>query len=325
MNQVSKFYLTSFLKNQTYFTPVFVLFLQFYHLDFQQIFWILTIGSIVAFVIEIPTGVIADLYGKRRSIIVSKLLIFLSYLVFGFSTTFWWFVLAQVVYELGQAFRSGTETAYTFEYLEQNGRTPSYTEVKGKQKFWARTGEAAATALGGWIAARLGFNWVFLLAAIPALVNLLLAFTWEKIREHEGKVGLRTSVRHAWRAAGSLISGKPVLRITINIMLFTAALAAANTFIQPYMVDAGIDVEAFGLVYAAALIITALAVRYSFLVEQRYGRCRIMNALTLLAAVPAAIIGAGYVSYLGVGLFFAIVIVENIRSPVANNMFHRRI
>ena len=54
MKQVNKFYLASFLKNQTYFVPIMVLFFQDLGLNYSQIFWVFTVGSIFSFIIEIP-------------------------------------------------------------------------------------------------------------------------------------------------------------------------------------------------------------------------------------------------------------------------------
>lgn len=324
MKQVTKFYITSFLKNQTYFTPILIIFLQAQSLDFQQIFWVFTIGSILAFIIEIPTGIFADLFGKRKSIIISKFGIFLSYVIFGFSTTFWMFVIAQCIYELGNAFRSGTETAYTYDYLQQNQENnPSYTEVKGKQKFWARVGESLATAAGGVIAATFGFNWVFFIAAVPAFFNFMLALSWERIKEYEEPITLKKTLEHMKDSVCELCKNRRLLRITLNITLFTSVLAALQKFIQPYMQDANIPIEWFGIIYAVSLGLTALAVRYSYLVEKAFGKKRTINTLSLLAVIPVIIIGLGYVSIIGVILFFLVTIIENIRSPIANNEFHR--
>lgn len=321
MNQITKFYLTSFLKNQTYFAPVFIILLQSYHLTFQQIFWIFTIGSIFSLIIEIPTGIIADLYGKRKSIILSKLVIFISFIIFGFSTKFWHFVIAQIIYELGNSFRSGTETAYTYDYLHETTGTPSYTEVKGKQKFYARIGEAIASAIGGFIAATISYNAVFFFSAIPAFMNFILGYTWEEIKEKKEKISAKSSLYFAKDAIHAL-KQKTILKITLNIMIFTSVLAAVQKFIQPYMTDAGISIELFGIVYAASLILAALAVRYSYLIENKFGEIKTINFLSLIACIPLLIIGTGYISYLGIALFFVIVLVENIRSPIANSAFH---
>ncbi len=326
MKQITKFYLTSFLKNQTYFTPILIVFLQAQHLDFMQIFWVFTIGSILSMLIEIPTGLFADLYGKRKSVIISKFLIFVSFVIFGFSSTFWMFVLAQMCFELGNSFRTGTETAYIFDYLKQKKGMPSYTEVKGKQKFWARLGESIATAAGGVIAASFGFSWAFFIAAIPAFINFLVALSWEPIKEREkAKISLSEYASFT-RSSFSILRKRPrVLRITLNIAIFTSVLSALNKFLQPYMTDAGIAIEWFGFIYSAFLIATTVAVRYSYLAEKRFGTRNVINAISILAALPLLVIGLGYISVMGVALFFDVVLFENIRSPIANNEFHENI
>ena len=73
MNQVNKFYLSSFLKNQTYFTPIMIIFLQFYKLSYSQIFWVYTIAAIANILLEIPTGIFADLVGRKKTMILSRM------------------------------------------------------------------------------------------------------------------------------------------------------------------------------------------------------------------------------------------------------------
>ncbi|NOX71775.1 MAG: MFS transporter [Candidatus Micrarchaeota archaeon] len=326
MKQVTKFYLTSFLKNQTYFTPILIIFLQAQHLDFQQIFWVFTIGSILSLLIEIPTGIFADLYGKRKSLMISKFLIFVSFVAFGFSTTFWMFVASQVIFELGNSFRTGTETAYIFDYLKQNKDAPQYTEVKGKQKFWARIGESIATAAGGVIAAQFGFSSAFFAAAALAFANFVLACTWEPIKERT-KRGIKIGDYISFTKSSFAIFRKrpQVLRITLNIAIFTSVLAALNKFLQPYMLDAGIPIEWFGFIYSAFLIATAITVRYSYIFENKFGTHNVINTISLLAVLPLLVIGVGYISIAGVALFFMVVVFENIRSPIANNEFHENV
>jgi len=328
-SQVNKFYIGSFLKNQTYFTPIFILLLQFHNLDFQQIFWVFTIGSIFSFVLEIPTGVIADLWGKRKSIIISKFGVLISFLIFAFAHSFWVFVIAQVVYEIGNSFRTGTETAYIYDYLEQNKDKkgiPTYTEVKGKQKFYARIGESIATAIGGFLASIFGYNAVFLFAAIPTLANLIITITWDKIKEYESKkVSFKSSILFAKRAIINLWSDWPTIRLTVNIALFAAVVASVDKFIQPYMINAGFKVQYFGLVYALALGIIAFLVRYSYILETKFGKVNMINWLTAISIIPLVIIGFKYISIAGAALLFFVIFTENIRSPIANNQFHSRV
>ena len=323
LKQTTKFYISSFLKNQTYFTPILIVFLQAQTLDYQQIFWVFTIGSIVSFLLEIPTGIFADFYGKKRSVIISKIFIFASFMTYGFANSFWLFVLAQAMFEFGNSFRTGTETAFIYDYLKQTKDQPGYTEVKGKQKFWARAGESIATAAGGVIAGQLGYNWAFFFAAIPAFGNVINAFVWEDIEErHDDYFSWKETWTHTKDSVCQLCNNKHLLIITVNITLFTAVVASMDKFIQPYMENVGIPIEYFGFVYAASLALTAIAVRYSYVLEDKFGKVKTINALSILAIIPAMIIGFKFVSIIGVVLFFIIIIIENFRSPIANNAFH---
>ena len=326
MDQIKKFYLSSFLKNQTYFVPILVVFLQAQHLSLQQVFWVFSIGSVVSFLLEIPTGIFADFYGKKKSIVLAKILVTSSFLLFAFAQSFLLFVLAQVIYEAGQAFRSGTEAAYIYDYLDQEQGAPGYTEVKGKQKFWARAGEALATALGGVIAAKVSYAAVFLVAAVPAAANIFNVLSWTHIREREEKRFLwpetKRHVKHAFMVLGR---DKKIRTIMLNFSIFTASLAAIATFTQPYMTQANIPIEYFGFIYAASLAVSAFAVRYSYKVEAWFGRVRTTNALTFFAVLPALVLGLGYKALIGVGFFFLLTIIENIRSPILNTLFHDRV
>lgn len=327
MNQVNKFYLASFLKNQIYFVPIIVLFFQDLNLSYSQIFWIFTLGAALAFLIEVPTGILADFFGNRRSIILSKLLIFISFIFFGFAFNFWSLLLANLIYELGKSFRSGTETAYVFNYLQEKPNSPSYTLVKANQKFYARISESLGALIGGFLAYKLGFSWVFFAAAIPALINFLFALSWEKITESGGEIqkSLKSSVLFAREAFKELWGNKVARSIVLNISFFAASFVALDKFVQPYMKTAGLDLQYFGPVYAVFLIIIAFLVRSASKLEDKWGGERIMNYSGLLAFIPLIILATGISSLWAVGLFFLVLMIANFRSPVANHLFHEQV
>jgi MFS family permease len=327
MTQINKFYLASFLKNQTYFVPIIILFFQDLGLDYSQIFWIFTAGSIFAFILEIPTGILADLYGKRTSIIWSKFIIFLSFIAFALASNFWGLLLANLLFELGKSFRSGTETAFVYNYLLEDKNRPSYTKVKSNQKFYARISESIGTALGGFLAYQFGFSFVFFLAAIPAFINFLQTLTWEKIKEnlYKGKFSWKKNTLFATDSIKEIFKSPALRKVVANIAIFTAVFVAADKFIQPYMKEVGIDIQYFGLIYSAFLILTAFLVRYSYKLEDKFGGVRLMNYLTLLAFLPLIFLGTGINTVWGVALFFFVMMVENVRSPIANTLFHQNV
>lgn len=329
MTQVNKFYTASFLKNQIYFVPIIILFFQDLGLNYSQIFWIFTVGAAFSFIIEIPTGVIADVYGNRKSIIFSKLLIFIAFIMFGLAGNFIALLIANLIYELGKSFRSGTETAYVYNYLAETPGTPTYTKIKINQKFYARVSESLAALAGGFVAHRLGFSVVFYIAAIPALINFLQTLTWTKLKgdhkDNTPRFNWKENLNFIKKAFKELWQNKIILKIILNISLFSSALVALDKFVQPYMKNVGVSLEYFGVFYSGFLILIAFLVKFAANLEEKIGGERIMNYSNILAVLALTFLLVGPNSVWMIALFFFVLMLDNLRSPVANTLFHDQV
>ena len=74
-----------------------------------QLVLIGTTLEISAFVFEVPTGIVADVYSRRLSIIIGYILMGIGFLIEGFFPAFLPIVLAQVIWGLGYTFTSGAK------------------------------------------------------------------------------------------------------------------------------------------------------------------------------------------------------------------------
>jgi len=98
-----RFSLYGFLKNQRYFEPFLVLFFLDQGLSFTQIGLLVAVRELSANLLEIPSGALADLYGRRRAMVSSFAAYILSFLVFAGGTIFIHFALAMFLYAFGDA------------------------------------------------------------------------------------------------------------------------------------------------------------------------------------------------------------------------------
>ncbi len=326
MKDLLKFYLESFFRNQKYFAPVFVLFLQFHHLSISEVFMVLAAGSIAGFVLEIPTGVVADIFGKKRSLIIARIAVFASYVVFGLSDTFWMFVIANVLFEFGWAMRSGTEGAFVYDFVVQhNDRIRlHFTELRSRQKFFDVLGSSFAAFVGGIIALFYGFNAVFLVGAVPALASVFIVASFSEIKERRERPGMISSIKHVRSSLNELRGKRMLVMIILNATLFSSAFAVINGFMQPYMVEAGIGLEWFGIIYAATLAAAAFGALYTHRIEKRIGGLMSLNIISMLAFVPALVIGLGHVSLFGVILLMTVIVVHKVRLPITSNQLNLR-
>ncbi len=86
-----------------------------------QLVLIGTTLEVSTFLFEVPTGIVADVYSRRLSIIVGYVLTGLGFLVEGFFPAFLPIVLAQAIWGLGYTFTSGAKQAWiTDEIGEDN-------------------------------------------------------------------------------------------------------------------------------------------------------------------------------------------------------------
>lgn len=71
---------------------------------------------------ETPTGVVADLVSRRRSVIIAQVLMGVAYIWAVVSHNYWVILPAQALFGIGWTFRSGADTAWVTDELKGMGR-----------------------------------------------------------------------------------------------------------------------------------------------------------------------------------------------------------
>ncbi len=118
--QYYKFCTYGFLKNLRFFDAFFILFLVGKGLPYSQIGVLYAVREITINIFELPSGIIADTFGRKTSLIASFIAYILSFIVFYFSVKFNMFLLAFVLFGAADAFRTGTHKGMIMDYLKQN-------------------------------------------------------------------------------------------------------------------------------------------------------------------------------------------------------------
>jgi MFS family permease len=98
----------------------------------KQIGLILLIGNLAGFILEIPSGYASDKFGHKRTLVFARVAVLLSSITFLFANNLLLLCVASVLLSLGQAFQSGTGTAFMHETFRDLGREKDYTRVMGK-------------------------------------------------------------------------------------------------------------------------------------------------------------------------------------------------
>jgi MFS family permease len=190
-----KFRTYGFLKNLRFFDPFLVLFFREMGLSFLEIGALFSIREVATNLLEIPTGVIADAYGRRKAMLAAFSFYLLSFALFYLFPRFSIYVLAMVLYAFGETFRSGTHKAMILEYLRIKGIEERKVEYYGHTRAASQLGSALAALIAAGLVFYAGsYRIVFLASIVPYILELFLMASYPKELD-----GVLTPVEGGWK------------------------------------------------------------------------------------------------------------------------------
>ena len=200
-----------------------------YHLEVVGLnaFELVLVGTVLetsCFLLEIPTGVVADLYSRRRSILIGVFLYGVGFVLEGAFPWFATVLLAQVVWGCGDTFISGALEAWIAS--EERNRTMDKIFLRGGQI--AQVGGILGVVLGtllGNLDLRLPIVTAGLLTLIFGLVLLRIMPETNFSPVREEKNSLLADMLGVFKVNLNFIKGAPVL-LALLAITFCGGLAS---------------------------------------------------------------------------------------------------
>lgn len=149
-----------------------------------------SIFHVVSMCFEIPSGAVADAFGRKRTMAASEVLMILSILGMLCSDTFWSVAAAIGISALSYNMASGTREALAYDTLKENGQEQEYDRFASMEMVIYRLGSATAVFCAG-LALILGYRRAYLLDLGMRSVCLLLTLGLRepKLKEKEERNG----------------------------------------------------------------------------------------------------------------------------------------
>ncbi len=233
-----RFSLYGFLKNQRYFEPFLTLAFLDKGLSFFAIGLLIAFREITVNLLEVPTGAIADVCGRRRSMIFSFLAYIASFLVFGFADDWPLLAAGMFLFGVGESFRTGTHKAMIFTWLRMQGRTAERTRVYGFTRSWSQIGSAVSTLLAAlFVLISHDYETIFFFAAVPYGLNVINFLGYPRALEGEQSEtpSLSAVWRHTLRTVRDSIRKPDLRRLMTESMGFEGVFESVKGYMQPVL------------------------------------------------------------------------------------------
>ena len=200
-------------------TVMIVYHIEIVHLNPLQLILVGTTLELACFIFEIPTGIVADVYSRKLSIVIGGVLTGVGFILEGSISSFIFVLVAQIVWGLGSTFISGSLEAWIAE------------EEKNKDLDEIYIKEAQAGQIGAFIGIVLSTVIANFSVRLPIIVSgvlfiILALFLWLYMPENNfkpsapGDLNTFKKMVYTFKSGLKFVKSKSIIMILLAVTLF---------------------------------------------------------------------------------------------------------
>lgn len=302
--------------------PIFYSYQKLAGLSDGEIFGIQSIYYIVFCLLEIPTGMIADRFGYRTSLVAGAGVLVAANLVPVLSSSYAGFLGHFILIALARSLVSGAQSAYLYEYLHISGSGEHYLRVEGAGRAYSLVGKIVF-----WPVIGLLMTWnlpsPYWLTAVNAGIALVFACRLPPIPGGRRVIGKTASLLSgAGGALSALRSSRWLMLLMVQgIAMFTLVRICQVNLFQPILESKWLSVNWFGAVLAAMTVFEALGAARPHRLRRAIGPVGSVFTLTIVMALCLGVI-AFVGSFPAVVLLCVFAVATGIAFPVQKQLLN---
>ncbi len=307
--------------------PTLVLFqLQTVGLSLTQVMIAEGLFAATIMLFEVPSGIWADQFSRRKVLIASDLLAFIGVGIFATSSSLAQVILSQFVMGIAIASRSGADQALLYDSLIQDERVEEYTSILSRLKSIEFGVAIPSTILGGIIAAQFGLRLPPTIAAIIFGICGILYFFLIDPEVHEKIIVKETFLQYG-KKGWKLLTQSPFLMWLVVVFTIIGASGKLNFHtLNPYWELYEIPVFWFGIALACYNGLAMLTSLSAPRIIGQFGNGKALIMMFLIPVIGFGVMGVFYLGFWGALLFPIIFQINRSLLPiVTNNLLQERV
>jgi len=323
-SNIRLYYLYKVLTQPFLLAPVLAIFLLSRGLSLPQVFLLEGLYGFASMALELPTGAFSDLLGRKKTMIIASVFFTISTITYSLSYGFAQFLLSELIFGIGCAFLSGTDSAFLYDTLKKMKREGEYTKIEGRARSYSLAAAIPGTGIAGFIAAS-SLVYPFYLTILMMASSVLVAMAFaEPIVIKMKRYDVMDHVRQMKRGVSMAFKSRPVTWFLLFTALIGAFSGVSYWFYQPYMQQVGIDIAMFGIVFALMNMVAAVSSMFASKIEKKIGEGMSLLIMASFMIASFALMGV-FMTAACVALFFMQQFVRGFGWPVLMGYLNRHI
>lgn len=292
------YYATEFFSELVFIIPVWVAF-QRQYLSFSEMAVIASLRYFTTMVLELPTGALADLLGRKTSIIIGYLFNVVGLIVLGSATAKYPIAVAAVIRAIGESFMSGANTAIIYDSLIELRQEQRFHRVRSMGVMFSQYGLIIAPAIGSVLAGH-SLRAPFFASAGSFLAASVAGFLMVEPSIDTEKFTLTSYVRQTRNGFRELFRNSYSQTLTLYYAVAGGISWSWQVFFNiVYLGTLGVPETVQGWVYSGARLTNALIIT-AFIRNRDFSRTqKILSIPLIMAAVSFLVpVASGFGSFL---------------------------
>lgn len=200
---ISRNYLFMFLYNLDLTRGIWMIYLASRGMSLTQLGLLETIFHLTSFTMEVPTGAVADLFGRKTSRVVGRLFSLISVCMLFAFNHFWGYALSFIFSALSYNLESGAGDALVYDSLKVIGEEEQYMRINGLKELFYQLSSILSFFVGGYLATK-SYQAAFYLTMGIGIVTILQSTTFVEPHCQSGAMKAEESTDAHQLEAGNL-------------------------------------------------------------------------------------------------------------------------
>ncbi|NOY14907.1 MAG: MFS transporter [bacterium] len=132
------------------------------------------------FLLEIPTGAVADKWGRRVSLALGGALTVVGFIIYSQVHSFWWFALGEFILAIAMALKSGSDQAIVYDSLKQAKQTRWFGQIISRNRIITLVAIMLGANIGSWLTNFISLSQIFLINGLLISISIVASLKFQE-------------------------------------------------------------------------------------------------------------------------------------------------
>jgi MFS family permease len=269
---------------------IFVLFLRSFSLSFTQVSILLGVLFLANLIFEVPSGEFADLYGRKKSIIIYGFSSLIINILFIITNSFWVLLLAMIVNGVGLSLWTGTNDSLLFESLKITKKEKDYQKHRGLfELFYVSIGILTNFFMP--LLFNQNIRIPFYIALLFSIVFIILAnLIYDPYRVKKHKITFKTYHKQLKQSLTIIKKNNKIFMLFFYTVILYTIIKTFSELINQPLIAQNFNLSQYGLIFALATVVQALLLLIANKIINFFRKIHVYIMLALVWSLSLALL-----------------------------------